>query len=186
MVSKALEHHDKVVREAISSNDGYVFSTAGDAFAAAFRTSTQAVDAAVSAQRALLNASWSDGVRIRVRMGIHTGEAVERGGDYFGSTLNRGARVMAAGHGGQILLTATAHDGLDKTRARSVDLGEHTLRDIDGVERIFQVAADGIGSDFPDIRTLSDNRSRLPTQRSRLIGRNDDIAAIRSRLLNGR
>jgi predicted ATPase/class 3 adenylate cyclase len=185
-MTAALEHHDKIVREAISSNDGYVFSTAGDAFAAAFHTSTQAIDAAVSAQRALLEASWSDGVRIRVRMGIHTGEAVERGGDYFGSTLNRGARVMAAGHGGQILLTATAHGGLDKTRARSVDLGEHALRDIDGVERIFQVVAEGIESDFPEIRTLSDSRSRLPTQRSSLIGRNDDIAAIRSRLLNGR
>ena len=88
----------KLEREAISSNDGYVFSTVGDVFAAAFHTTTQAVDAAVSAQRALLEAPGSDGVRIRVRMGIHTGEAVERGGDYFGSTLNRGARVMAAGH----------------------------------------------------------------------------------------
>ena len=182
----ALERHDRVVRDAIESHGGYVFSTAGDAFAAAFHTATRAVDAAVSAQRALLDQPWSDGVRIRVRMGIHTGEAVERGGDYFGSTLNRGARVMAAGHGGQILMTSTTHGALDGTRPASIDLGEHALRDIDGVEHIFQIAADGLDADFPEIRTLTGSRTRLPTQRSSLVGRDGDVADVRRRLLDGR
>ena len=185
-MAAALERHDRVVRDAIDSNGGYVFSTAGDAFAAAFQSATRAVDAAVSAQRALLDQPWSEGVRIRVRMGIHTGEAVERDGDYFGSTLNRGARVMAAGHGGQILITRTTHSALDGTRPTSIDLGEHALRDIDGVENIFQIVADGLDADFPDIRTVADSRTRLPTQRSSLVGRDDDVADVRRRLLDGR
>ncbi len=185
-MAAALERHDSIVRHAIDANGGYVFSTAGDAFAAAFHTANQAVGAAVTAQRALLDEPWSDGVRIRVRMGIHTGEAVERGGDYFGSTLNRGARVMAAGHGGQILTTATAHGALDGTGLTSIDLGEHALRDIDGVERIFQIVADGLDAEFPDIRTATDGRAHLPTQRSSLVGRDDDVAHVRRRLLDGR
>ena len=185
-MAAALERHDRIVRDAIESNGGYVFSTAGDAFAAAFHTATRAVDAAVSAQRALLDQPWPDGVRIRVRMGIHTGEAVERGGDYFGSTLNRGARVMAAGHGGQVLMTSTTHGALDGTRQTSIDLGEHALRDIDGVERIFQIVAVGLDADFPEIRTVADSRTRLPTQRSSLVGRDDDVADVRRRLLDGR
>ncbi len=185
-MSAALERHDAVMREAIGSQGGYVFSTAGDAFAAAFHTPNRAVDAAVNAQRALLDEPWPGDVRIRVRMGVHTGEAVERDGDYFGSTLNRGARVMSAGHGGQILLTSSTHGRLDDTRVTSIDLGEHALRDIDGTERIFQVVADGLDADFPEIRTSNDGRTRLPTQRSSLIGRDDDIANVRRRLLDAR
>ena len=185
-MTAALERHDVLLRGAIEANDGYVFSTGGDAFAAAFHTASQAVDGAVAAQRVFLDEPWPDDVRIRVRMGVHTGEAAERGGDYFGPTLNLAPRVMAAGHGGQILMTSTTHGALDRAGSASIDLGEHALRDIDGVERIFQIAADGIGTAFPEICTLAGTRTRLPTQRSSLIGRDDDVAKVRRLLLGGR
>ncbi len=103
----ALARHDEIMRAAISAHRGYVFSTAGDAFAASFARPGDAIDAAVEAQQGLAAETWSPDVSILVRMGIHTGEAVERGGDYFGPTLNLGARIMSAGHGGQVLISAT-------------------------------------------------------------------------------
>lgn len=184
-MAEALARHDDLLRQAIRDGDGQVFSTAGDAFAAAFPTAPLAVDAAVAAQRALEGEPWPDGVRIRVRMGIHTGAAVERGGDYFGSTLNLGARVMSAGHGGQVLLTAATHRLLDGTPT-TIDLGEHSLRDIDGAERLYQVVADGMATEFPAIRALAGTSSRLPTQRSSLIGREEDVGKVRERLRAGR
>ena len=98
-MSVALVRHDEILRAAIDAHEGHVFSTAGDAFAAAFGRATDAVNAALDAQRALQAEEWPGRVALRVRMGLHTGEAIERGGDYFGPELNRAARVMAAGHG---------------------------------------------------------------------------------------
>ena len=109
----ALACHDRIVRAAISERRGYVFSTAGDAFAAAFWTPREAVDAANSAQQALAEQAWPRAISVNVRMGIHTGTADERDGDYFGATMNRAARLMAAGHGGQVLLSAATAQLLD-------------------------------------------------------------------------
>src|SRR5262245_46396785 len=106
-MTAALARHDVILRTAISEEGGYVFSTSGDAFAAAFGRAGVAVRAAMAAQRALQAERWPDDIALRVRMGIHTGEAVERDGDYFGPVLNRGARVMAAAHGGQVVVTST-------------------------------------------------------------------------------
>jgi class 3 adenylate cyclase len=104
----ALAAHDRILRAAIEAQDGYVFSTAGDAFSAAFSTPGQAVVAAVEAQRRLGAESWP--VALRVRMGVHTGTAEEREGDYFGPAVNRAARVMSAGHGGQVLLSLVTEE----------------------------------------------------------------------------
>ena len=104
----ALAAHDRILRSVIEAHDGYVFSTAGDAFCAAFSTPGQAVGAAVEAQRRLGAESWP--VALRVRMGLHTGTAEEREGDYFGPAVNRAARVMSAGHGGQVLLSLVTEE----------------------------------------------------------------------------
>ena len=104
----ALAAHDRILRAAIEEHDGYVFSTAGDAFSAAFSTPAEAVGAAVEAQRRL--GAEAGPVAVRVRMGLHTGTAEERDGDYFGPAVNRAARVMAAGHGGQVLLSLATEE----------------------------------------------------------------------------
>jgi class 3 adenylate cyclase len=158
----ALERHDEILRSSIEGHGGYVFSTAGDAFAAAFTRAGDAVDATVVAQRGLAVEPWPDATTIRVRMGLHTGEAQERDGDYFGSVLNRAARVMAVGHGGQVLVgawTASVVDDVDLG-----DLGEHRLKDLSGVEHLFQIRAEGLESEFPPLRTVDATPGNLPVQ----------------------
>ena len=111
----------------------------------------------------------ADRARLRVRMGVATGEAEERDGDYFGPVVNRAARVMAAGHGGQILVaaaTAGLVDGVDL-----VDLGTHRLRDLSGAEQMFQVRADGCCGEFPPLRTLDAVPGNLPVQTTSFVGR---------------
>lgn len=171
-----LERHDEILRSAIEGHDGYVFSTAGDAFAAAFTRAGDAVAAAVEAQRGLGSEVWPGSVTVRVRMGLHTGEAQERGGDYFGSALNRAARVMAAGHGGQVLMgapTASVVEGVDLA-----DLGEHRLKDLSGVEHLFQVCGQGLGSDFAPLRTLDAVPGNLPNQVTSFVGRDLEVTEL--------
>ena len=134
----ALAAHDEVLRSAIEAHGGFLFKHTGDGVCAAFASPRSAVDAAVAAQRAL---------ELPVRMGMATGEAELRDGDYFGAVLNRAARVMAAGHGGQILLadsTAVLLSGVDL-----VDLGPRRLRDVPTPVGVFQVRAPGLRTDFP-------------------------------------
>lgn len=165
---RALEVHDCLVRDAIASYGGFVFSTGGDGFAAAFSSARDAVDAARTAQTGL--AEFDSGlVVIRARMGAHSGETQERDGDYFGPTVNRAARIMAVGHGGQVLVSsATAAligpDGL-------VDLGEHRLKDLSAGERIFQAGP----GEFPRLRSLDRARHNLPVERTPLVGRKEDV-----------
>jgi class 3 adenylate cyclase len=153
-----------------------VFTTAGDSFAAAFARGGDAVDATVAAQGGLVAEPWPEATTIRVRMGLHTGEAQERGGDYFGSVLNRAARVMAAGHGGQILVgasTASVVDGADVD-----DLGEHRLKDLSGVEHLFQIRAEGLESDFPPLRTVDKVPGNLPSQSTSFVGRDNEVKEL--------
>src|SRR6266850_6891610 len=134
----ALLAHDEVLRSAIESHDGFLFGHTGDGVVAAFASPRSAVDAAIAAQLAL---------ELPVRMGIATGEAELRGGDYFGTVLNRAARVMGAGHGGQILVaesTAGLLSGVDLQ-----DLGPRRLRDLPTAVGVFQVQAAGLPADFP-------------------------------------
>ena len=187
-MTTALARHDELLRDAIDEHHGYVFSTAGDAFAAAFPEAVDATRAAVAAQRALQEEAWPAGAEIRVRMGVHTGETIEREGDYFGPTLNRGARVMSAAHGGQALLTATTVDALGAVLdgIELLDLGEHRLRDLDGTEHLFQLAAPGLASEFPPVQSLDASISTLPAQRSSFVGRDDEIARTRTLLHQNR
>jgi class 3 adenylate cyclase len=123
----ALERHDELLRSAIGSFGGYVFSTAGDSFAAGFHSAGDAIGGALAAQAALTAESWPAGVTLRVRMGLHVGEAHERDGDYFGPAVNTTARIMSAGHGGQVLASAAVVSIVEP--AESSDLGEHRLKD---------------------------------------------------------
>jgi predicted ATPase len=172
----ALAAHDKVLRAAIEAHDGFVFSHTGDGMAAAFASPISAVEAAVEAQREL---------ELPVRMGIATGEAELRDNDYFGTVLNRAARLMAAGHGRQVLIsesTAGLLSGVDL-----VNLGSRRLRDLPNPITVFQLQADGLRTDFPPLCSLDVTPGNLRPVSSSLIGRDSAVAelaaVVRSRRL---
>jgi predicted ATPase/class 3 adenylate cyclase len=169
---KALERHDEILRSIIEGSGGYVFSTAGDAFSAAFARAADAFASAADVQNLLQTESWPGPTPLRVRMGIHTGEAHERDGDYFGPTLNRTARIMSAGHGGQILVSSVTAGLVDSDQL--LDLGEYRLKDLSATERLFQY---GRGS-FPVLRSLDAVRHNLPVERTTLVGRSLEIDQI--------
>ena len=178
----ALARHDALLREAIDAHGGVVFKTVGDAFYATFPAAPAALEAALAAQRALQSEGWDATLgQVPVRMALHTGTAEVRDGDYFGPPLNRVARLLAAGHGGQVLLSTVTHelvrDQLPPDTALR-DLGEHHLKDLSRPEHIFQLAAPDLPSDFPPLRTLDRCPNNLPLQRSPLIGREREVAAV--------
>jgi predicted ATPase len=169
----ALERHNLVVRAAIEEAGGYVFATGGDGFAAAFGRAGDGLSAAWRAQEGLAAESWPEGASIKVRMALHTGEATERDGDYFGTPVNQAARLMALGHGGQILCSATTA-GLVAGQVPLVELGEHRLRDLLAAQRVFQVG----DRRFPALRSVDAVPGNLPTMLTELIGRREDIAGL--------
>jgi predicted ATPase/class 3 adenylate cyclase len=163
----ALVVHDEVLRTAIEAHGGFLFKHTGDGVCAAFASPRSAIDAAVAAQR---------GLQLPVRMGLATGEAELRDGDYFGTVLNRAARVMAAGHGGQILVaesTAGLLSGVDL-----VDLGPRRLRDLPTPVQVFQVQADGLRTDFPPLRALDASPGNLRPATTSFIGREAEAGEV--------
>ncbi len=169
VMQAALAVHDEVLRKAIVAQGGWLFKHTGDGVCAAFSSPRAAVDAAIAAQRKL---------ELPVRMGIATGEAELREGDYFGAVLNRAARVMAAGHGGQILLaesTAGLLSGVDL-----VDLGPRRLRDLPTAVGLFQVQAEGLRTDFPPLRALDVTPGNLRPQTTSFIGRESEVAELQA------
>src|SRR6516225_9848200 len=165
----AMAAHDKLLREAIEGHGGFMFKHTGDGVCAAFGSPKAAVDAAVAAQRAL---------ELPVRMGIATGEAELRDGDYSGAVLNRAARVMAAGHGGQILVadsTAVLLSGVDL-----VDLGLRRLRDLPIPVLVFQVRAEGLRTDFPPLRALDAGPGNLRPATTSFIGRESELDEVQA------
>jgi predicted ATPase len=165
----ALATHDEVLRAAIEAHGGWLFKHTGDGVCAAFSSPRAGVDAAIAAQRKL---------ELPVRMGIATGEAELREGDYFGAVLNRAARVMAAGHGGQILLaesTAGLLSGVDL-----LDLGPRRLRDLPTSVQVFQVQADGLRTDFPPLRALDAGPGNLRPQPTSFIGRESELDEVQA------
>jgi predicted ATPase/class 3 adenylate cyclase len=169
----ALACHDEIVREAIGSHDGHVFATGGDGFAAAFGRVGDALTAAHAAQASLGAATWPAGVRLRARMGVHTGEATERDGNYFGQAVNRAARLMAVAHGGQTVCSHSSA-GIAGADVPVWSLGEHRLRDLTAPQEIFQVGP-GV---FPPLRSVDAVPTNLPIVRTELLGRTDDVAAL--------
>jgi predicted ATPase/class 3 adenylate cyclase len=169
----ALARHDEIVRKAVAANAGTVFATGGDGFAAAFWTPADAVSAALAVMARLSEEPWPADATIRARAAIHVGVADERDGDYFGPVVNRTARLMAAAHGGQVLVSAAAAALLPGVEL--VDLGTHGLKDLTAPEHVFQLAVCG---PHPPLRTLSRRQHNLPVQRTELFGRERDVADI--------
>jgi predicted ATPase/class 3 adenylate cyclase len=185
----ALARHDDLLREAIEGHGGRVFKTIGDQFCAVFDTPPEAVAAALAAQRALQQTTWTEVGGLRVRMMLHTGVAEVRDGDYYGQTLNRIARLLPAGHGGQVLLSqATAELVRDHLPGDVTleDRGEHRLPDMGRPERIFQLVAPGLQDGFGPLRLPSARLHGLPVQLSSFVGREHELDEVKQWLTRTR
>jgi predicted ATPase/class 3 adenylate cyclase len=181
----ALARHDEILRDAVEKRDGRVVKTTGDGLHAAFALAPDGIAAALDAQRALLAEEWVLPEPLKVRMGLHTGGAELRGGDYYGPAVNRAARVSAAAHGSQIVASSATADLVRDDLAAEVglvDLGEHRLRDLGRSERIVQVTHPELPSEFPPLRSLDAYPGNLPVQRSAFIGRDADLVEVRAAL----
>jgi predicted ATPase/class 3 adenylate cyclase len=177
----ALARHDAILRGAIAARGGHLVKTTGDGVHAAFATAMGAVNAALDAQRSLTAESWGATGPLKVRMGLHTGSAVIRDGDYYGPALNRAARVMAAAHGGQVVCSEVTADMLRDEAivdVELVDTGVHRLRGLGRPERIVQLAAVGLARDFPPLRTLDALPGNLPFQLTSFVGRDAELGEI--------
>lgn len=174
-MGESLTLHDQIMRNAVAEQRGHVFSTAGDAFAVAFGSVGEALTAAVNIQLRLLSASWP-GPQIKVRMGLHTGEAQERDGDYFGPVLNRAARIMSAGHGGQILLSSVTAEKAELGDVVSFnDLGAHHLKDLEEPEHVFEIRHPDLPIVQAPIRTVDIRRHNVPDYLTSFVGRADQL-----------
>ena len=177
----AVQRHDAIGRAAMDAHGGYVFKTVGDAFCVAFARTDAAVAAALDFQRALAAEDFTAVGGLRVRAALHTGAANERGGDYFGSTVNRVARLLSIGHGGQTLLSGVMHDlvlGALPQQASLRDLGEHRLKDLSRPEYVYQLVAPELASEFPALRSLESLPNNLPLQMTSFVGREREVAEI--------
>ena len=184
-MQSALARHDAIVHRVIEEQEGYVFKTVGDAFCCSFSTAPDALSAALEAQWALVAEEWGVEGGVRVRMALHTGAAEERDGDYLGPPLNRVARLLSAGHGGQVLFSRATQELVRDQLPPDVelwDLGERRLKDLFRPERVFQLVAAGLPSEFPPLRTLGAGPNNLPLQPTPLVGREREVEEITERL----
>ncbi len=173
------ERHRELLRAAFAAHGGHEQGTEGDSFFVIFRGATDAVSAAADAQRAIAAEPWPDGVTVRVRMGLNSGVIESAGADVIGYAINQAARIAAAAHGGQVLIS-------DATRALVVgalsdgvalrDLGDHRLKDLRAPERLAQLVIDGVPGDFPPPRSLDARPNNLPTQLTTFVGRDKELA----------
>ena len=182
-MGEAIARHDAILRACVDASGGTVVKSTGDGMMAVFERPLDAVLAGVRAQKELQDEKWGETGPLRVRIGVHAGEAQQRGGDYFGPTVNRTARVMAAGHGGQILLSNAVADVVRKLLPIDVqlrDLGEHRLKDLAEPLRLHQVVIRGLRDTFPPLATLDQRPNNLPTQVSVFLGREAELRALRA------
>jgi predicted ATPase/class 3 adenylate cyclase len=179
---EALARHDALLRAAILEHGGSIVKTMGDAFHAAFQDAHDGVAAAIDGQRRLQAEARDDPHRLRVRMALHTGVTEERDGDYYGPPMNRVARLLSTGHGGQILLSETTALLVRETLpsdATLLDLGEHHLKDLTQPERVFQVRVPGLSAEFPALRSLDALPNNLPRQLTSFVGREREMQEIK-------
>jgi predicted ATPase/class 3 adenylate cyclase/tetratricopeptide (TPR) repeat protein len=177
----ALVRHDAILRDAVALHGGQVVKGRGDGVHAVFATADGAIGAAIDAQAAMGAESWAVSEPLRVRIGIHSGAAELRGGDYFGSAVNRAARLEAVANGGQIVCSQATADLVRDSLPASVevvDLGEHTLRDLTRPEQIFMVVHPGLRREFPPLRSIGRVPGNLPVQVTSFLGREADSARI--------
>ncbi|MFN7954938.1 MAG: adenylate/guanylate cyclase domain-containing protein [bacterium] len=187
-MARAHTRQEELLRAAFEKHGGYPYKMIGDAFQVAFASAPAAVAAAIDAQRALQAEPWGES-EIRVRMAIHSGETDERDDDYVGPLLNRVARLMSAGHGGQVLISQSTcelvRDRLPAT-IRLRDLGERRLRDLNRPERVHLLLVPGLRQDFPPLKTLDAHPNNLPVQLTHFIGREQPIAELAQILARSR
>ena len=168
--AKALDLHRRLLREAFQRHKGYEVDCDGDSFFIAFSRAEDAVLAAQEAQQALGESDWPSDDPFRVRIGIHTGEPLAAPPKYVGVDVHRAARIMAAGHGGQVLMSQTTYALVGDVVVR--DLGEHRLKDLLSPERLYQVGP----AEFPPLKSL--NQTNLPEQPTALVGRERELAHV--------
>jgi predicted ATPase/class 3 adenylate cyclase len=176
--AEALAEHRRLLRASFQKHGGCEVDTQGDAFFYAFPRAHDAVAGAVAAQKALASHIWPEGLALRVRIGIHTGEPTANGEGYVGIDVHRAARVMSAGHGGQVLLSQSTRDLLPEELSDAVslrDLGEHRLKDLTHPQRLYQLLIPGLENDFPALKTLEGRPTNLPIQPTPLIGREQQV-----------
>lgn len=176
--SRLLERHRAILREAITANEGIEVQTEGDGFFAVYRTAAQAVASAVEGQRRLAAEVWPKGAAILVRMGLHTGEGfLDADGSYVGADVHRAARIAAAGHGGQVVLSDAVRALVGKALPEGVtiiDLGEHRLKDLHA-ERLGQLCISGLRNSFPPLKAIDRSPNNLPTQLTSFVGREKEL-----------
>ncbi len=185
-----LAHH-AIQREALAANGGHELRTEGDSFFIVFKSALEACAGAAAVQKMMAQHAWPDDGQVRVRIGLHTGEATLVGNEYLGLDVHRAARVASAGHGGQVLVSETTRVLVDHALPSGLmlkDLGMHRLKDLARPERLFQLTVDGLPADFPPLKTLEATPNNLPTQLTSFIGRDDQLREAklllaRSRLL---
>src|SRR3989440_550460 len=184
--SNVLAQCRQVLRTAFQRFHGHEVDTQGDAFFFAFARATDAVSAAVAAQRILASHTWPNQAVVRVRMGLHTGEPQQTADGYVGLDVHLAARLMSVGHGGQVLLSQTTRHLVEHTLPDGVslrDLGEHRLKDLQHPSHLFQLVIGGLPADFPPLKTLDTHPHNLPIQPTPLIGREREFAAVQQLLV---
>ena len=189
-MAEASACHNRMVCEQIEVAGGRVFKTVGEAFRAVFADPCAALAAAAAIQRAAGTERWPPGLLIRVRIAVHSGDCVERDGDYFGPVVNRVARLLAVGHGGQVLVSGATYELLADRLPGGIglrDLGDHRLKDLGRAERVFQVTGPGLAERFGPLRSLDNPalRHNLPSQATSFVGRAAELAELRSLVSGG-
>jgi predicted ATPase/class 3 adenylate cyclase/DNA-binding CsgD family transcriptional regulator len=189
-MAEASGRHNRMVREQVELSGGHVFKTVGEAFRVVFADPFAALASAVAIQWAAGAEPWPPGLPIRVRIALHSGACVERDGDYFGPVVNRAGRLLAVGHGGQVLVTGAAYELLADRLRDGVgfrDLGEHCLMDLGRAERVFEVTGPGLAEGFGPLRSLNSPvlRHNLPSQATSFVGRAAELAELRSLVSGG-
>ena len=179
------DEHSAIMRDAIDQGSGVEIRTEGDAFFAVFGSPAGAVLAATEAQRGLAMHAWPDGSEIRVRIGMHTGEGSLGGDDYLGIDVNRAARIAAAGHGGQVILSTATAGLVEQTLPDGVvlrDLGLHRFKDFPDPSRLYDLVIPGMPSDFAQLRTLDARPTNIPSERTSFVGRTEEVARLEEML----
>ncbi len=187
--AEVFEEHRRLLRQSISAGGGHELQDQGDGFLFVFQRAHDAVRAAVEGQRGIDTHPWPEGARLRIRMGLHTGEPVSTPEGYVGVDIHRAARISAAGHGGQILTSEATRalvgrDLLDGVALR--DLGEHRLKDLATPERIFQLVLPDLPHEFPPLKSLSVLLNNLPIQATSFVGREREMADVKNLLRTSR
>jgi predicted ATPase/class 3 adenylate cyclase len=172
-----LAEHRRLLGEAFERYSGFHVGSEGDSLFVVFASADEAAAAAGEGQRALAEHPWPGGIEVRVRIGLHSGEPSLIEGNYVGLDVHRAARVMDAGHGGQVLLSESTRVLLDE-RFKVRDLGDHRLKDLSGSQRLYQLLVDGLPDDVPPLRTLDNRPTNLPAQPNPFIGREKELEEV--------